>query len=203
MCKKLHPTCRHPKSARAKKRLFRYPADTKTYTTERLPVEDPEETETVKKHLEKTFSDPLVKSLAPTSLFTRIQLESLIIDYILGALTTSYISPEEKARMRNISRGKTRGSYNRTLAQSKRKLTSLLSSIVLIGYLGILDTNSVINLAETVANLHKLQEQYLYSPGFDEKEPNPELRHELSMQVISELKNRLKELTERPGVWNS
>ena len=166
-------------------------------------MEDTEETETVKKQLERTFSDPLVKSLTPESLFTKIQLESLIIDYTLGALTTSYIPPEEKIGMLKISRGKTRGSYNRTLTKSKRKLTSMLSSIVLTGYLGILDTDSVINLAETVANLHKLQEAYLNSQTTEENEPNTKLRHKLSIQIISEIENRLKELTERPNARNS
>ena len=157
---------------------------------------DLNETDMVRKYLEKTFSDPLVKLLAPTSLFTEIQLESLIIDYISGAPTNIYITSEKKAEVRKISRGTTRGSYNRTLAQSKMKLTSMLCSLILTGYLGILDTNSIINLAETVANLHQLQEQTPESQKSNVNESDSESRDIFARQAIAELEYRLKELTE-------
>ncbi len=158
---------------------------------------DQDELEIVNKHLEKTLSDPLVKSLMPNSLFTKIQLEALLIDYLLAGSTIISITPEKKANIRKVSRGRTRGSYNRTLAQSKMKLTRLISSLILMGYLGILNTNSIVTLAEMVSNLHKLQQEAINDVESEGKTVSSGLRQKTALSLALELEKYPKLTTEQ------
>ena len=98
----------------------------------------PNELEIVQKRITSLFSDPLCKILMEKSFFTEIQLEALLIDYFTYQTLELDINQSSKAQARLRAKGKSRGSYNRVLRQSRNKLEKTLCSTLLLGYLGIL-----------------------------------------------------------------
>ncbi|RJS84316.1 hypothetical protein CW706_04340 [Candidatus Bathyarchaeota archaeon] len=74
------------------------------------------------------------------SQLTKIQLETLLIDVLAEKISGKRIVYEKKAKMRLIKSGVSRGSFNRTLAQARTNVIKSIYTVILLGYLGILDT---------------------------------------------------------------
>jgi hypothetical protein len=112
-----------------------------------------EEIENAQKGIKSFLQEPLCEILLKKSFFTEIQLETLLIDHLIGESVDQRVTQEKKAKARRISKGRSRGAYNRVLQQSRKKLEKTLYSILLMGYLGILADVRVSTLIEASEKL--------------------------------------------------
>ena len=93
--------------------------------------------------------DPITQILAKNSHLTQVQLETLIIDYLLDGFSNKPLDYEAKAALRHLapkgkgSQGVSRGAFNRSLAQARKNVTKSIFTLVLLGYLGFFDTPSL------------------------------------------------------------
>lgn len=95
--------------------------------------------ENVQKWLTQSINDPVTKLLAKNSNITKTQLETLLIDILANNIADKPLKNEEKARLRLLKAGVSRGSFNRTLRQAKRNIIQSLYTILLLGYLGVFE----------------------------------------------------------------
>ena len=109
--------------------------------------------ENAQKGIRSFLQEPLCRILLRKSFFTEIQLETLLIDHMIGQSVDQRITQEEKAKARRIASGKSRGAYNRVLQQSRTKLDKTMYSVLLMGYLGILADVRVATLSEASEKL--------------------------------------------------
>jgi len=93
-----------------------------------------------KKWLVGIFSDPIAKSLIENSHLTKIQLETFLIDVLAGKTTGKIMTYEKKAKFRLMPSGVSRGAFNRTLAQARSNVIKSIYTLILLGYLGVLET---------------------------------------------------------------
>ena len=75
-----------------------------------------------------------------TSHLTKIQVETFLIDVLAEKITDHNIIYEQKAKLRLLKSGVSRGSFNRTLAQARRNVVKSIYTVILLGYLGVFDT---------------------------------------------------------------
>jgi len=95
--------------------------------------------ENVQKWLTQSINDPITKILAKNSNITKTQLETLLIDILANNMSEKPLNNEEKAKLRLLKAGVSRGSFNRTLRQAKRNVIQSLYTILLLGYLGVFE----------------------------------------------------------------
>lgn len=117
--------------------------------------------ENVKKSLLSSLSDPIVNILLKNSNFTKIQLETLLIDILVANLSIKTFNTDDKAKLRLLKGGVSRGSFNRTLRQARKNVIQSIYTILLLGYLGIFENSSldpfleVANKLQTYINAYK------------------------------------------------
>ena len=102
--------------------------------------------------IDRSFKDPLVAILLKNSNLTKIQFESLLIDYFTDNMTDNVLTYEDKAFYR--SKKVSRGSFSRTLSQGRRNVVSSIYTILLLSYIGIYDSfpfEEYKNLAEKLS----------------------------------------------------
>jgi hypothetical protein len=128
-----------------------------------------EEIENAQKGIKSFLQEPLCEILLKKSFFTEIQLETLLIDHMIGESVDQRVTQEKKAKARRVSKGRSRGAYNRVLQQSRKKLEKTLYSILLMGYLGILADVRISTLSEAS---EKLQD-YINSVRSRQTSPRP------------------------------
>jgi hypothetical protein len=89
---------------------------------------------------------------------------------------------DEKARLRLIKAGVSRGSFNRTLKQARENVIQAIYTILLLGYLGILDST---NLNPYMEISHKLKTYTnMYKDAFQENKPTEE--HMRIIKILNE-----------------
>jgi len=94
----------------------------------------------VQRWLRSILRDPVVGILLKTSHLTPVQLETLLIDLLAESVAGKPIRFEDKALLR-VSRGPvSRGAFNRTLRQARRNVVRSLYTVMLLGYLGVLES---------------------------------------------------------------
>ena len=117
--------------------------------------------ETSQKWLQRAFGDPITKILLKTSNLTKIQLETLLIDILAENYLDKSLNYDEKGRLRLTKIAVSRGSFNRTLSQAKNNVTESIYTILLLSYLGIIESTSLTpyleaaNKLQTYANAYK------------------------------------------------
>lgn len=89
------------------------------------------------------FNDPVVNILAENSNLTKIQLETLLIDVLASNIARKSLKTEEKAKLRRLKEGVSRGSFNRTLKQARRNVIKSIYTILLLGYLGVFESTQL------------------------------------------------------------
>jgi len=136
--------------------------------------------------IEYSFKDPITTILLKNSNLTKIQYESLLIDYFTDNLNDNIISYENKAIYR--SKKVSRGSFSRTLSQARRNIISSIYTILLLSYIGIYDTYPF----EEYKNLvEKLSEYSSLSNDQDSPESRSRIR-----RLEVELANGIRSLAE-------
>jgi len=130
----------------------------------------------------------MVKILSKNSNLTKIQIETLLIDVLAENLSDKGLKYEEKAKLRVLA--VSRGAFNRSLRQARQNVTQSIYTILLLGYLGILEE---ISLDPYLEAANKLKTYISTQRELAKKRPNEE--HIKTVALLHEqLKNSLEEL---------
>ena len=106
------------------------------------------------------FNDPITKILIKNSNLTKTQLETFLIDVLSEKITDKKLVYEQKAKLRLLKSGVSRGAFNRTLKQARKNIIKSIYTIILLGYLGIFDTPQLEPYLEISNKLHTYTESY-------------------------------------------
>ncbi len=88
-----------------------------------------------------TLNDSLVKILSKNCNLTKIQIETLLIDVLAENISDKSLKYDEKAKLRIFA--VSRGAFNRSLRQARQNVTQSIYTILLLGYLGVLEEVSL------------------------------------------------------------
>jgi hypothetical protein len=148
--------------------------------------------EGVQTWLNGALNDPIVKILAKNSQLTKTQLETLLIDILAENLAGKQLKYDEKANLRLTKAKISRGSFNRTLKQSKENVIRSIYTVLLLGYLGVFESTTLDPYLEIANKLQEYVEAHQDMPGNEE-----ELEDHLKViQIIrQELETSLKRLS--------
>lgn len=136
-----------------------------------------------------SLNDPLVKILAKNSTLTKIQLETLLIDVLAENITDKDLKYDEKAKLRILA--VSRGAFNRSLRQARHNVTQAIYTILLLGYLGVLEE---ISLEPYLEAANKLKAYIDTQRELIKKRPEKEQIKTLKI-LHEELKSSLEELS--------
>ncbi len=142
--------------------------------------------------LNGALGDPIVQTLAKNSQLTKTQLETLLIDVLSENISGKQLNYDEKAALR-LTRAKiSRGSFNRTLKQSRENVIKSIYTVLLLGYLGVFETTTLDPYLEIANKLHDYVEAHQEIPNREE-----ELKDHLKVIEIirNELETSLKRLS--------
>jgi len=146
----------------------------------------------VRRWLSGIFRDPIVEILLKNSQLTKTQLETLLIDLLAEKISGKRIVYEDKAKMRLIKSGVSRGSFNRTLAQARNNTIKSIYTLILLGYLGILDTPNLDPYIEIANRIREYMEAYR---NFWQKEKQSKEYLRILQMLQQELQNELLNLS--------
>ena len=148
--------------------------------------------DSVQAWLNGALNDPIVKILSKNSQLTKTQLETLLIDVLAENLAGKQLKYDEKADLRLTKAKISRGSFNRTLRQSKENVIKSIYTILLLGYLGVFESTTLDPYLEIANKLHDYLEAHQTIPGKEE-----ELKDRLKVIEIirQELETGLKQLS--------
>jgi hypothetical protein len=147
--------------------------------------------EGVQAWLNGALDDPIVKILYKNSQLTKTQLETLLIDVLAETLSGKHLKYDEKASLRLTKAKISRGSFNRTLKQSKENVIKSVYTVLLLGYLGIFESTTLDPYLEIANKLHEYIEAHNESPRQEQ-----ELKDHIKLIEIirQELETSLKHL---------
>ena len=146
--------------------------------------------ESVQAWLNGSLNDPIVKILAKNSQLTKTQLETLLIDVLAENISGKYLKYDEKASLRLTKAKISRGSFNRTLGQSKENVIKSIYTVLLLGYLGVFESTTLDPYLEIANKLRDYVEAHHNSIGRGEAE-----NHQKVIELIrEELETSLKHL---------
>ncbi len=106
------------------------------------------------------MSDPILKILLYNSNLTKIQLETLLIDFLAEKISGRRLKMDEKARLRISKAEISRGAFNRTLKQARRNIVKSIYTILLLGYLGVFESTRLDPFLEVANRLQEYVEAY-------------------------------------------
>jgi len=139
--------------------------------------------------LKYSLNDPLVKILAKNSNLTKTQLETLLIDVLAENIADKDLKYDEKAKIRILA--VSRGAFNRSLRQARHNVTQSIYTILLLGYLGVLEE---ISLEPYLEAANKLKEYIDTQRDLIKKRPEEEQIRTIK-RLHEELKISLEELS--------
>jgi hypothetical protein len=149
--------------------------------------------------LKSLFNDPILLLLLKNCQLTKIQLETLLIDILADKYIGKHTVYESKAKFRLIKSGVSRGSFNRTLSQARKNVTKSIYTILILGYIGILDTP---NLQPYITISNKLRDyQDTFRDIINDKRLSKEYLRVIKI-LQKEIENTLKELTKPQSMSN-
>ena len=119
--------------------------------------------------LNGALNDPIVQILAKNSQLTKTQLETLLIDVLAENLSGKQLKYDEKANLRLTKAKISRGSFNRTLRQSKENVIKSIYTVLLLGYLGVFESTTLDPYLEIANKLHEYLEAHQDMPGKEEE----------------------------------
>ena len=138
--------------------------------------------------LNYSLNEPLVKTLAKNSNLTKTQLETLLIDVLAENISEKSLKYDEKAKLRILA--VSRGAFNRSLRQARQNVAQAIYTILLLGYLGILEE---ISLEPYLEAANKLKAYIDTQRELVKKRPREEQLRTVA-RLHEELKNSLEEL---------
>jgi hypothetical protein len=142
--------------------------------------------------LNGAINDPIVKILAKNRQLTKTQLETLLIDVLAENISNKHLKYDEKANLRLTKAKISRGSFNRTLKQSKENVIKSVYTVLLLGYLGVFETTTLDPFLEIANKLHEYVEAHKSTPIRGEELKD----HQKLIEIIrEELETSLKQLS--------
>jgi hypothetical protein len=147
----------------------------------------------VQNWLNYSLSDPIVKILLKNSNLTKIQLETLLIDVLAANISEKRLKYDEKAKLRILA--VSRGSFNRSLRQARQNASKSIYTLLLLGYLGILEEISLEPYLETANKLKtyvNTQRELLRNKPKEEQIRTINLFYEELKDSLEELSNPRK-----------
>jgi len=145
-----------------------------------------EELKKAQKWIIKTIKDPLVQLLYKNSFFTEKQLETFLIDIMSEEILEKKLSYKDKALIRSDKKI-SRGVFGRTLQQARKNMIRSTFTVLLLGYIGVLETPSLSLFLEASNKLERyMQELYVLK-----KENKMDLLDEIENNNLFILKNNL------------
>jgi hypothetical protein len=142
--------------------------------------------------LNGALNDPIVQILAKNSQLTRTQLETLLIDVLSENISGKQLKYDDKAALRLTKAKISRGSFNRTLKQSRENVIKSIYTVLLLGYLGIFETTTLDPYLEIANKLHEYVEAHQDAPSKEEEVKD----HLKVIEIIrNELETSLKRLS--------
>jgi hypothetical protein len=120
--------------------------------------------ESVQTWLNGALNDAIVKILYKNSQLTKTQLETLLIDVLAEDMAGKQLKYDEKARLRLTKAKISRGSFNRTLKQSKENVIKSIYTVLLLGYLGVFDSTTLDPYLEIANKLHEYIQAHKGTP---------------------------------------
>ena len=124
---------------------------------------------------------------------TMAQTETFLIDVLSEKIADKRIIYEDKAKLRLLRLGVSRGAFNRTLRQARKNVIKSIYTVILLGYLGIFESPKVEPYVELANRLHTYAEAY--KELWTRTEATSEHLRAITI-VQNELQNSLKELVE-------
>jgi hypothetical protein len=148
--------------------------------------------EGVQAWLNGALNDPIAQILAKNSHLTKIQLETFLIDVLAENISGKQLKYDDKAALRLTKAKISRGSFNRTLKQSKENVIKSIYTVVLLGYLGVFEGTTLDPYLEIANKLHDYVKAHQDVPSKEE-----ELKEHLKLIEIirEELETSLKRLS--------
>ena len=140
-----------------------------------------------------SLNDPLVKILSKNSNLTKTQLETLLIDVLAENITDKDLKYDEKAKLRILA--VSRGAFNRSLRQARHNVTQSIYTILLLGYLGILEEISLEPYLEAANKLKayiNTQREFMKNRPEEEQIKTVKRLHEELKESLEELSNPRK-----------
>ena len=140
--------------------------------------------------LNYSLNDPLVKILSNNSNLTKIQLETLLIDVLAANISEKSLKYDEKAKIRILA--VSRGAFNRSLRQARKNVTQSIYTILLLGYLGILEEISLepyLEAANKLKTYINTQREIVKKKAKEEQLKTVALLHEELKKSLEELSN--------------
>ena len=116
--------------------------------------------ENVQNWIMYSLNDPVANILAENSNLTKIQLETLLIDVLASNIARKSLKTDEKAKLRLLKEGVSRGSFNRTLKQARRNVIESIYTILLLGYLGVFESTQLDPFLEVANKLQTYMSAY-------------------------------------------
>jgi len=116
--------------------------------------------ESVQKWVKTSLGDPIAEILVKNSHLTKIQIETLLIDILAENIAGKPLKYDEKARLRLLKGGISRGAFNRTLKQAKKNVIKSIYTIILLGYLGIFESTQLDPYIEVASKLQTYTKAY-------------------------------------------
>ncbi|MDH5449762.1 MAG: hypothetical protein OEX77_02510 [Candidatus Bathyarchaeota archaeon] len=116
--------------------------------------------ESVQKWVRDSLGDPIAEILVKNSHLTKIQIETLLIDILAENIVGKPLKYDEKARLRLLKGGISRGAFNRTLKQAKKNVIKSIYTIILLGYLGIFESTQLDPYIEVASKLQTYIKAY-------------------------------------------
>lgn len=98
--------------------------------------------------------------LLKNSHLTKTQLETFLIDVLAENTTGKSLKYEEKAKLRLLKTGISRGAFNRTLRQARRNAIQSIYTILLLGYLGVFEDTRLDPYIEAANKLRSYMSAY-------------------------------------------
>ncbi len=114
----------------------------------------------LKKYLAGIINDPMVKILVKNSNLTKTQLETFLIDVLTEKISGKRIRYEDKAKLRLLRHGVSRGAFNRTLRQARKNIINSIYTVILLGYLGIFEDPRLEPYLEIANKIHNYIDAY-------------------------------------------
>lgn len=108
----------------------------------------------------RILEDPITKILLENSHLTKIQLETLLIDILSEEIAKKRLKYDEKVKLRLKKDEISRGAFNRTLNQARKNVIRTIYTILLLGYIGFLETPKIEGYVEVANRLHSYTEAY-------------------------------------------
>jgi len=144
--------------------------------------------EDVQKWIRGLFKDRITKFLLKNSCLTKKQLETLLIDILVEKVFNIKATYEEKASFRISQKKITRGAFNRTLRQARKNVIKSIYTVILLGYLGILDDSSLYPYLEISNKIKEFKEQY-------ERDDNEAIDYSILNVLKENIEDSLNELS--------